>query len=344
MEMFDPMISEVVNESSDLENFGILKLPFEMTAEIFLNCVPEYPLRVRPLGVPLLLAQVCRQWRNISIRSPRLWQSLQMTLEPEIISRQAKLLKRWLSRSGTLPLSISITYNASETFAITSSASEVLRELISHCTRWQYMEIEVPFEDLRLIHGEMPLLEVLEIGPTEVPHPLPPHPLRLFGSCPRLRHIILSQYFQPSTITLCWGKLTHLEGLFLYPEECVEILRQTANISYFKVTVESSEVDLPTLLLSQLESLSLLPGGTEPDDSQMRLLDALTLPSLCTLRISEPWFIPDPWGSISELVARSCCTIRDLHITESAYNLISLKLTPQPQTSNEVESVERMNG
>ncbi|KAJ7867346.1 hypothetical protein B0H14DRAFT_2504093 [Mycena olivaceomarginata] len=304
-----------------------------MTAEIFTHCLPKYPLRSIPSESAMLLGQVCRQWREISISSPRIWQSLQLELTPKIHPQQVRLLRSWLRRSGTLPLSISITHKAIETVPAVSCASEIIEEVILHCSRWQYMEIEIPFDDLKSIQGAMPCLRHLTIGPTAVPESPPSHPLQLFGLCPQLQHIVLSQYFQPSTVQLCWERVTHVKGLFLYPEECVEILRQTVNISHFEATIESSDADLtPVPILLKLESLVFLPGSTEPDDSQMRLLHALTLPSLRILRISEPWFLQNPWASIAELVARSCCIITDLFLTESAdwwNHLNSLQLASQ---------------
>ncbi|KAJ7893669.1 hypothetical protein B0H14DRAFT_2496210, partial [Mycena olivaceomarginata] len=207
-------VNQMCADFNRSNNFHILKLPFEMTAEIFTHCLPEYPLRSLPSGSAKLLGQVCRQWREISIGSPRLWQSLQLKLVPKFLLHQVRFLRSWLSGSGTLPLSISITHRATGTVSTAPSASEVIEELILHCGRWQYMEIEVPFDDFRFIQGAMPCLRGLTIGPTAVPESPPSHPLQLFGLCPQLRHIVLSQYFQPGTVKLCWERLTHVEGLF----------------------------------------------------------------------------------------------------------------------------------
>ncbi|KAJ7437660.1 hypothetical protein B0H11DRAFT_1634014, partial [Mycena galericulata] len=85
------------------------KLPFEMMAEIFSHFLPPYPLRSRPgLLSPTLLTQVCRQWRDIAISSPRLWVSLQLHLVREFLPQQLNLLRTWLTRSGACPLSLDI--------------------------------------------------------------------------------------------------------------------------------------------------------------------------------------------------------------------------------------------
>ncbi|KAJ7865873.1 hypothetical protein B0H14DRAFT_2504509 [Mycena olivaceomarginata] len=310
----------------------ILALPFEMTAEIFGHFQPIYPRRSRPgLQSLTLLAQVCRQWRDIAMSSPRLWSSLQLDLDPKILPQQLILLRSWLTRSGACPLSIGITYKAAEPGVIAPPINDIVHELISHCQRWQYVELELPFDVLHLIKGEMPWLRLLKIGPNEVPEIQPPRPLRLFDSSPCLGHIVLSRFFQPSTIELRWENCTTLEGLFLYPEECIVILGRTVNIVHFKATIEEGEGTSGTVpILTHLESLVLLSGEAGPNNSQMLLLDALTLPALRVLRVSEPWFTPNPVMSISNLISRSCCHIRELHVAESLYNpwwyLVCLRL------------------
>ncbi|KAJ7885673.1 hypothetical protein B0H14DRAFT_2498711 [Mycena olivaceomarginata] len=202
----------------------ILELPFEMTAEIFGHFRPIYPGRSRPgLQSPTLLAQVCRQWRDIAMSSPRLWNSLQLDLDPKILPQQLILLQSWLTHSGACPLSIGITYKAAEPGGIAPPINNFFQELVSYCQRWQYVELALPFDVLHLIKAEMPWLRVLKIGPNEVPESQPLHPLRLFDSSPCLGHIVLSRFFQPSTIKLRWENCTTLEGLFLYPEECIVI-------------------------------------------------------------------------------------------------------------------------
>ncbi|KAJ7847965.1 hypothetical protein B0H13DRAFT_1907022 [Mycena leptocephala] len=92
----------------------------------------------------------------------KIWQSLQLELAPKTLPQQVRLLRSWLRRSGTLPLSISITHKAIETVPTVSCAPEIIEELILHCSRWQYMEIEIPFDDLKLIQGAMPCLRHLD--------------------------------------------------------------------------------------------------------------------------------------------------------------------------------------
>ncbi|KAJ7820225.1 hypothetical protein B0H14DRAFT_2166345, partial [Mycena olivaceomarginata] len=59
----------------------ILLLPNEITAKIFTRCLPELPsvdshlllICPSPRKAPLLLGQICGQWRDICIGTPVLW-------------------------------------------------------------------------------------------------------------------------------------------------------------------------------------------------------------------------------------------------------------------------------
>ncbi|KAJ7291908.1 hypothetical protein C8J57DRAFT_221294, partial [Mycena rebaudengoi] len=52
-------------------------LPFEITSEIFLGSLPSHG-RIQPAAdePPLLLAQICQQWRSVALAIPELWSSI----------------------------------------------------------------------------------------------------------------------------------------------------------------------------------------------------------------------------------------------------------------------------
>ncbi|KAF8193168.1 hypothetical protein K438DRAFT_1463251, partial [Mycena galopus ATCC 62051] len=54
--------------------YPVLTLPPEITARIFMASLPSHG-RVRPSQStpPLLLAQICRHWREITLSSYKLW-------------------------------------------------------------------------------------------------------------------------------------------------------------------------------------------------------------------------------------------------------------------------------
>ncbi|KAJ7493016.1 hypothetical protein B0H11DRAFT_1803476 [Mycena galericulata] len=58
-----------------------LALPYELTAEIFIHCLP-FHRRIRPYRrcIPLRLSQVCSQWREAALATPQLWSSIYIEL------------------------------------------------------------------------------------------------------------------------------------------------------------------------------------------------------------------------------------------------------------------------
>ncbi|KAJ7241350.1 hypothetical protein B0H12DRAFT_1024223, partial [Mycena haematopus] len=54
--------------------YPVLTLPPEITAQIFLWCVDvELRLLQTPSVAPLLLTQICRDWRALALSTPALW-------------------------------------------------------------------------------------------------------------------------------------------------------------------------------------------------------------------------------------------------------------------------------
>ncbi|KAJ7236131.1 hypothetical protein C8J57DRAFT_1570933 [Mycena rebaudengoi] len=53
-----------------------LTLPVEITSRIFLHCIDESSARPSPTRAPLLLTQICREWKEIAFATCQLWSSL----------------------------------------------------------------------------------------------------------------------------------------------------------------------------------------------------------------------------------------------------------------------------
>ncbi|KAJ7719145.1 hypothetical protein B0H16DRAFT_1255598, partial [Mycena metata] len=49
-------------------------IPVEIISQIFLECLPaDGRVRPSPHRAPLLLAQICRRWREIALGTGQLW-------------------------------------------------------------------------------------------------------------------------------------------------------------------------------------------------------------------------------------------------------------------------------
>ncbi|KAJ7486614.1 hypothetical protein FB451DRAFT_1126863 [Mycena latifolia] len=84
--------------------YPILTLPFELTSEIFLHCLPNTPIEPSPTTAPLLLTRVCKQWRDIALAEGRLWASLQID-GGHSGDDALRAIKDWVHRAGSFPQS-----------------------------------------------------------------------------------------------------------------------------------------------------------------------------------------------------------------------------------------------
>ncbi|KAJ6526327.1 hypothetical protein B0H19DRAFT_970621, partial [Mycena capillaripes] len=57
--------------------YPVLALPPEITSRIFVECLPGHGRVIpSPNAAPLLLAQICRHWRDIALSTCQLWSSI----------------------------------------------------------------------------------------------------------------------------------------------------------------------------------------------------------------------------------------------------------------------------
>ncbi|KAK7000484.1 hypothetical protein R3P38DRAFT_3058573 [Favolaschia claudopus] len=84
------------------------RLPFEIVSIIFAYCLPEsVPPTPNPGMAPMLLAQICRFWRNIALATPGLWTGICIGSVPR---REGfnELCKTWYMSARSLPLSLTL--------------------------------------------------------------------------------------------------------------------------------------------------------------------------------------------------------------------------------------------
>ncbi|KAJ7619825.1 hypothetical protein DFH06DRAFT_914573, partial [Mycena polygramma] len=104
--------------SPELENqmklakvaYPVLTLPAEIVSCIFVACLPHHgPVRPSPSSAPLLLAQICQYWREITLSSCELWSSVDLFFRGQSNGdRYGPLLKTWLARAKGRPLFLTI--------------------------------------------------------------------------------------------------------------------------------------------------------------------------------------------------------------------------------------------
>src|SRR5258707_334235 len=95
--------------------FPTNRLPREILAEIFWECVPEIMETAwmsRSIA-PLFLCSICSSWRALALATPKIWTSVGVLIRnPNMDSLiGAHIINTWLERSGTLPLTLHLKYD-----------------------------------------------------------------------------------------------------------------------------------------------------------------------------------------------------------------------------------------
>ncbi|KAJ8095508.1 hypothetical protein PM082_023278 [Marasmius tenuissimus] len=99
------------------------RVPADVWRLIFVETLPDHRIGLctrTTKSSPLLLTTICRFWREIALGTPRLWNSIHIHLpiessrSPDLecittLHRRKEGLKAWLDRSGSLPITFSLT-------------------------------------------------------------------------------------------------------------------------------------------------------------------------------------------------------------------------------------------
>ncbi|KAJ7092330.1 hypothetical protein B0H15DRAFT_170283 [Mycena belliarum] len=245
----------------------VLALPTEITAEIFLRCMPDprgpylfdqphaytydrakgYAVGYRP-GIrgdiwvrpppQLTLIKVCRLWRDIALGTPALWAELRLN-DTRGGYRSVAVLAgaaAWLARAGDCPLTVSIrshSYDDAPFLELLQRHSSMMRavdlELLTH-----------KFENmLKTGPWGFPMLRTLSLWRYDADYTdLPAVPIPVF--VPLLRELFMSQW-RPGVeiIGIPWNQLTDLTASHYSIDDCLSVLRGTPNLVQCRLSVFS---------------------------------------------------------------------------------------------------------
>ncbi|EIM85486.1 uncharacterized protein STEHIDRAFT_158115 [Stereum hirsutum FP-91666 SS1] len=127
-------------------------LPTELVRSIFLFCARDESLggliRLEPKSAPILLTQICHEWRDVVYDSPELWSNLILpslsgfhdreTAEPLLLT-----VRRCIALSSSLPFSFRYT----DLQGPTALVKEYLSILYEHAHRWHTVDLHIPSYD-----------------------------------------------------------------------------------------------------------------------------------------------------------------------------------------------------
>jgi hypothetical protein len=252
--------------------YPVLTLPPEISSHIFLHAIPTHS-KPSSLTAPLLLTQICRQWRAIALATPSLWQSLTLNRGCEQTG-YGKLLNMWLERSAALPLTLSFGTLDTQTQSLIDAS-------LIHSHRWK----EIAIYSQASIAGSNVSFPILRKVALSLRRPFP-RTITLLEA-PVLRHASITLDSQ-SNIQLPWAQLTtlDLETFALAAASCALILShcsQLSRLSYLANDGRADDTDTftqPHITLQVLHSLHIRGLGSS-------IVSFLTLPALKHLTLTD---------------------------------------------------------
>lgn len=284
-------------------------VPAEIWSRIFWLCLPEEEeecLDPTQCEAPLLLCRVCYTWRNIAIHTPELWNSLVLRLQGQ--SGRRPFVQTWISRSGSLPLSLHVLWGPTNSLQI---HDDVFDYLLSLAHRWQSLRLSVaknlvwqshgfPTRAHKLLSYHMPLLRTLQLEPS-----IAFGITNLERNAPQLRELwLMNNVINPLLLMVSnWDQLSTLRSKYLLDvSHASRIFRLCPNLVDCEIAVISCSFAQGTrrTFMPHLESLTIHETSTRVLEELFR---HLRLPSLrdMTLNAFSALDDKDPWSAESIL-------------------------------------------
>ncbi|KAJ7646292.1 hypothetical protein DFH06DRAFT_576886 [Mycena polygramma] len=276
----------------------------KITSRIFVACLPDSGRVQYGRDVaPLLLSQICRQWREIAISSPELWASVDLYFPSEKRVEDngpLPLLNVCFSRAKRrlLPVTIRTNYN---------DIPRLLLSLLSSvAARLHTVELSLSQKDFQYLardNIEFPNLKRLALVAYKDRTAPDYDPLSIFGNAPSLADLNVQS--QPRDAILdTYPLLTSIELGYVHVHAVLAMLHRYPRLLHFTAQIKhdgsAHRGDQP-LLVPRLESLVIYG----PD------IDFLSAPNLRRLEFDTGWRGP-VFSTLLPFLARSSCILDHL--------------------------------
>lgn len=336
------LMSHLSTHSSQLDKYKTItsivrRVPAEIIGEIFLilTRLTEYPT-IHSNHAPLVLCQICSQWRDIAIGHGALWTRFAFGMKekgaPDV---SMQLMMTWLDRASTFSLSIKLSpSHFRDTEPSTAQdpppapvySLEFLFPYIPRCRRLHiHLETLFFFQLQYLPLGSVDFLEVLhlqlepEAYRRDEPQPIWHDVTAPFQHAPRLRTIYIHAPDSPTDmngVLFPWSQLTSitLPALRLNISSYM-LLRQCVNLEHLSLGLlfNINESDAPGTIFPVLRSLEIDMRSRESDTRLARFLRHFTLPALKELAILS-FSSSFPVAEFEALQSRSSFTLTTLKL------------------------------
>ncbi|KAF7298614.1 F-box domain-containing protein [Mycena indigotica] len=310
-------------------------LPSEMLAEIFV-----WYSRIADCGPPVLLALVCRRWRDVVFNTPMLWTRIDFGER----GNTKTAIQNRLHRSGSTALDVRFAGIQEWPSAAADNENDGFEALVDQSHRWHSCVVDyregnhhvfARSKPLALVSLEKLVINALEWNELYDLNPESSRRITAFRNAPILRNLTLWQ-LPKAQLDLPWTQITELELLGYWPKDMLTLLCATTRLAVLTYaplswvgTDNETRPDSSMIVLPHLHTLWLVA------DDETSLLPSLTLPSLryIALQASEVGI-----ARLQDLAERSGFrtngTFRELNITTTLANLCLL--LPHLQRSLEI--------
>ncbi|KAJ7665152.1 hypothetical protein DFH06DRAFT_1323550 [Mycena polygramma] len=311
----------------------VFTLPDELIAEIFTH--------VRD---PMLVAQVCRAWREIAFYFPSLWSCILLRLSRTRLKKNWALVETFLLRSGGLPLSLSLKYGPDDggSFELGTKFVDFLRDLANTHSRLEHLDVGVILygDELQFLRIPMPNLTHLTLSMDPVHATCAPVAM----SVPELRSIAFRRFHPSARFYFPWKQITSVTFNRIEFLHLRDVLRSTPALVHCAVTrmersfMHSIDNELDPageLELEHLQSLrfSLYEREENPVHGVFPLSYMTKLRSLRILEIPETFLHYPSYTDVLDLVMRSGCRLEVLRIIDLTFTSEQTWRATFPSTS-----------
>ncbi|KAI3603787.1 hypothetical protein WG66_006743 [Moniliophthora roreri] len=308
----------------------------EALQSIFQSCVecseqeePRPKSSLVPSGMPWVLGQVCRYWRNLALSTSHLWTSVVLDIrvqshdrKTQPISSQTLLLGLQTYRSQNLPLTVTIYCERLKDY----SNHPLMVLICARSQQWRSLRIEGHADMLRgpmsSVRGLLPSLESMSIDLTDGGSYSRPDEMEL---APALRALTLHGF---TSIRLPWHQIKYFQlrssrersklVSTAYTDRVMTTLNQLSDVEvcdlHFDNEIESNLYTSLSLFQARhlnCNHLTSLTISASSWCSAPNFIRRITAPKLNSLKITTPF---SGWDQLLWLISRSSCKLTELSI------------------------------
>lgn len=304
----------------------IRRLPFELLGKIFAICADEIPLRRLfwgPRDVPWSLTQVCVGWQNVALATPGLWSRLNLDVWDRFSDRYLAMVRKWIARSGSLPLTI--TFEDNFTLKLRDSGEhDPLAKLLSACSdRWQTVTLDMVYSGY--LHNTELSLSSLQSAALSCSRPSGQGISEIiydFRRAYQLRYLHIYHPLSFVNFEIQWSQLAEVHLTSVPIGDCLQILKQCSNVTFvtFLAAKRHPFPDPSIVRRISLDSVQTLHVSLMSPEviAPTSLMDISTLPNLRDLEFTHtsPYHL-NSFSQITALVYRSGCNLERLTVTDN---------------------------